>query len=133
MRIAIFGLGKMGGNMARRLRRAGIEVVGWNRTFEVARTIATEEGLIPAATPGEAVTQLPSPRVVWLMLPAGAPTEEQIHELKDLLHAGDIVIDGGNSKYRESQRRGSLLGQAGIHSSTRAPRAGCGGSRTATA
>jgi 6-phosphogluconate dehydrogenase len=115
MRIAIFGLGRMGGNMARRLCRAGIEVVGWNRTLQVARTIAAEEGLIPAATPGEAISKLPSPRVVWLMLPAGAPTEEQIRDLKGLLAADDIVIDGGNSNYRESQRRGAFLALSGIH------------------
>jgi 6-phosphogluconate dehydrogenase len=114
MRIAIFGLGRMGGNMARRLCRAGIEVVGWNRTFEVAGSIAAEEGMIAAPSVGEAVAQLPSPRVVWLMLPAGSPTEEQVRELKDLLAPGDIVIDGGNANYRDSQRRGAFLAQSGI-------------------
>jgi len=114
MRIAILGLGRMGGNMARRLCRNGIEVVGWNRTHSVAQAIAKEEGMIAAASVGEAVAQLPSPRVVWLMLPAGAPTEEQVRDLKNLLAPGDIVIDGGNANYRDSQRRGAVFAQAGI-------------------
>jgi 6-phosphogluconate dehydrogenase len=114
MRISIFGLGRMGGNMARRLCRKGIEVVGWNRTFAVAQGLAAEEGLIAAPTIGEAVAKLVSPRIVWLMLPAGTPTEEPILELNDLLTPGDIVVDGGNSNYRDSQRRAALLAPAGI-------------------
>ncbi|MFA5530286.1 MAG: decarboxylating 6-phosphogluconate dehydrogenase [Thiohalomonadaceae bacterium] len=114
MRIAMIGLGRMGGNMARRLCRKGIEVVGYNRTFEVARLIAEEEGMIAAASVAEALAQLPSPRVVWLMLPAGAATEEQLVDLRDRLAPDDVVVDGGNTNYRDSQRRGALLAAAGI-------------------
>ncbi len=114
MRIAIIGLGRMGGNMARRLCRKGVEVVGYNRTFEVARKIADEDGMIAAPSVAEALDQLPSPKVVWLMLPAGAPTEEQLLDLRQRLAPDDVVIDGGNANYRDSQRRGALLASAGI-------------------
>lgn len=114
MRIAIIGLGKMGGNMARRLCRKGIEVVGYNRTVEVARKIAEEEGMIAAASVAEALEQLPSPKVVWLMLPAGAATEEMVLDLRGRLSPDDVIVDGGNANYRDSQRRGAMLAAAGI-------------------
>ncbi len=113
MRIALIGLGKMGGNMARRLRRGGIEVVGYNRSPEIVQTLASEEGLLPAESLAHAVEQLDSPaeaaRVVWLMLPSGDPTEASLQQLIPMLSAGDLVVDGGNANYHESQRRGSLL------------------------
>lgn len=114
MRLAIMGLGRMGGNMARRLCRGGIEVVGQNRSFEVTEQIAKEEGLIPARTIADAVGQLSAPRVVWLMLPAGSVTEHALAELIDLLEPGDLVIDGGNSNYHDSQRRAHLLAEHDI-------------------
>ncbi|MDP3482578.1 MAG: decarboxylating 6-phosphogluconate dehydrogenase [Sulfuricella sp.] len=114
MRLAMVGLGKMGGNMVRRLRRGGIEVVGYARSPDVVASLAAEEGMVAASSVADAVTQLQSPRVVWLMLPSGEPTENQIRELAPLLAQGDIVIDGGNSNYKDSQRRGAWLAEQGI-------------------
>lgn len=114
MQLAMVGLGKMGGNMARRLRRGGIEVVGYDRSPDVVASLAAEEGMVAASSVADAVTKLQSPRVVWLMLPSGEPTENQIRELAPLLAKGDIVIDGGNSNYKDSQRRGAWLAERGI-------------------
>ncbi|HEY0634099.1 MAG TPA: NAD(P)-binding domain-containing protein, partial [Gammaproteobacteria bacterium] len=90
MRIAMIGLGRMGGNMTRRLRRRGIEVVGYNRSREVVEQLQREEGMIAADSVLDAVKRLAAPRVVWLMLPAGDVTEQQIDELCGLLEPGDI-------------------------------------------
>jgi len=114
MRMAMVGLGKMGGNMARRLCRGGIEVVGYNRSPEIVNALAAEEGLIPAASLTEVVQKLSTPRVVWLMLPAGDATEQAIHELLTQLAEGDVVVDGGNSNFHESERRGRLCAERGI-------------------
>lgn len=109
MKIALIGLGKMGANMARRLCRGNVEVVGFNRSREIIEQLAKEEGMIPANNLADAVKQLPSPRVVWLMLPSGAPTEDTLQELIPMLDKGDIVVEGGNSNYHDSQRRGEML------------------------
>jgi 6-phosphogluconate dehydrogenase len=108
------GLGKMGGNMVRRLRRGGIEVVGYDRSPDVVASLAMEEGMVAASSVADAVSKLQSPRVVWLMLPSGEPTENQIRELAPLLAKGDVVVDGGNSNYKDSQRRGAWLAEQGI-------------------
>ena len=108
MRMAMVGLGKMGANMARRLCRGGIEVVGYNRSPEIVQALAKEEGLIPAASLSEVVGELGSPRVVWLMLPAGETTERAIEDLVTMLSRGDVIVDGGNSNFHESERRGTL-------------------------
>ncbi len=113
MKIAMIGLGKMGGNMARRLLRGGIGVVGFDRSKEVVDSLAGE-GMIAADSVEDAVSKLDSPKVVWIMLPSGEITENQIFGLSGLLSAGDIVIDGGNSNYRESMRRGAMLAEKGI-------------------
>jgi 6-phosphogluconate dehydrogenase len=109
MRMALIGLGKMGGNMARRLCRGGVEVVGYNRSPEIVNTLVKEEGMIASTSLRDAVEKLKSPRVVWLMLPSGEPTEQALQELISILDQGDVVIDGGNSNYHDSQRRGALL------------------------
>ena len=114
MRIAMIGLGKMGANMVRRLHQGGIEVVGYNRSKEIMATLAEEVGMLKAATIAGAVKQLDAPRVVWLMLPSGKPTEKAIKELENRLSFGDIVVDGGNSNYHDSMRRGAMLAQSGI-------------------
>ena len=114
MRLAMVGLGKMGGNMTRRLRRGGVEVVGYDRTPSVVAGLATEEGVIASSSVADAVTKLQSPRVVWLMLPSGEPTELQIRALAPMLSKGDIIVDGGNSNYHDSQRRGAWLAEQGI-------------------
>jgi 6-phosphogluconate dehydrogenase len=114
MRLAIIGLGKMGANMARRLCRHKIEVVGYNRSPQITDTLAKEEGLTAASSLQDAVDKLTAPRYVWLMLPAGEPTEQTLLALRDMLDKGDVVIDGGNANYQDSMRRGELLAQAGI-------------------
>ncbi len=114
MRLAMIGLGKMGGNMARRLCHKGVEVVGYDRATDVVAKIADEVGLITAISVADAVAKLQSPRVVWVMLPSGEPTEQQIRELAPQLSQGDIIIDGGNSNYKDSQRRGAWLAEQGI-------------------
>lgn len=114
MRIALFGLGKMGANMARRLRRGGIEVVGFNRSQDIVQTLAKEEGLIPATSPAEAIAQLAGTRVIWLMLPSGKPTEDMIEQIIPMLARGDIIVDGGNSNYHDTQRRAQLVAEHGI-------------------
>ena len=114
MRMAMIGLGKMGGNMVRRLRRGNIEVVGFDRSNEVVTQLTKEAGMLAASSVEDAVSKLSSPRIVWLMLPSGEPTEQQIHALIPLLEKGDIIVDGGNSNYHDSQRRGALLAAQGI-------------------
>ncbi|MFZ5621724.1 MAG: phosphogluconate dehydrogenase (NAD(+)-dependent, decarboxylating) [Pseudomonadota bacterium] len=114
MRMAMIGLGRMGANMARRLCRGGIEVVGYNRSPEVVDELARTEGLIPALSLADAVARLNAPRVVWVMLPAGTVTETHLGELRDLLAPGDVVVDGGNANYHDSQRRGAWLAEKDI-------------------
>ena len=113
MRIAMVGLGKMGLNMTRRLLRGGHEVVAADRSPD-AVSQAGREGAFPAASVSDAVAKLAPPKVVWLMVPAGPPVDENIEILAGELAAGDIVIDGGNSLYREAPRRASLLAERGI-------------------
>jgi len=107
--IGMVGLGRMGGNMARRLARSGVDVVAWDRAAGARAGIATEERVQVAGTLAGLVAALAAPRVVWLMLPAGAPTEDTLTELRGLLAAGDVVVDGANAWYRDSQRRAQEL------------------------
>lgn len=114
MKIGIIGLGRMGGNMARRLRRGNIEVVGHNRDFSVAQGLAEECGLLAADSVEQLVENLETPRLVWLMLPAGDVTESSIERLSALLAPGDTLIDGGNAYYKDSMRRAQSLERRGI-------------------
>jgi 6-phosphogluconate dehydrogenase len=114
MRMAMIGLGKMGGNMVRRLRKGNIEVVGFDRSGEIVAQLSRECGMLAAGSVEDAVAKLSSPRIVWLMLPSGAPTEQQIKTLAAQLDKGDIIVDGGNSYYHDSQRRGAWLADQGI-------------------
>jgi 6-phosphogluconate dehydrogenase len=114
MKLGLLGLGRMGGNMARRLRRGGIEVVAWNRNFDVTRGLATETGLTAVASLPELAAALPAPRVLWLMLPAGAVTDQHLESLAPLLARGDLIVDGANSWYKDSMRRAARLADAGI-------------------
>jgi len=115
MQVGIIGLGKMGGNMARRLRRAEIEVIGFNRDTSATEALAADCGLLPAESAEALVAKLTAPRLVWLMLPAGEITESYVEEMRGLLQPGDILIDGANSYYKDSMRRGESLAEAGIH------------------
>ena len=117
MKLAMIGLGKMGGNMTTRLLRAGIQVVGFDRSNDVVNQLAEKEGMIAATSVPDAVSKLgdgKEPKIVWLMLPSGSPTEIQIQDLAPMLSKGDIIVDGGNSNYKDSQRRGAWLAERGI-------------------
>ncbi|MET4098742.1 6-phosphogluconate dehydrogenase [Agrococcus sp. UYP10] len=102
--IGLIGLGKMGGNMRTRLRAAGIEVTGFDRNPEVT-DVESVDALIAA---------LPTPRVVWVMVPAGEITDAVVTELGEKLEAGDLVIDGGNSRFTEDERHAAQLAERGI-------------------
>ncbi|MGB5719476.1 MAG: NAD(P)-binding domain-containing protein, partial [Woeseiaceae bacterium] len=115
MQLGIIGLGKMGANMARRLRRAEIDVVGFNRDNSTTEKLAKESGLLAAESIEAMLDALETPRVVWLMLPAGEVTESHIESLRKQLQPGDILVDGANSWYKDSMRRGELLAQSAIH------------------
>ena len=114
MELAMIGLGKMGGNMARRLLGGGHRVVGLNRSPDITRQLAQEAGLTPAYTTSELVKLLSAPRVVWVMVPAGGPTDDVISELSTLLSPGDVIIDGGNTFYKDDIRRAGSLEPKGI-------------------
>jgi 6-phosphogluconate dehydrogenase len=115
MDIAIVGLGRMGGNIARRLQKGGHRVVVFNRSPEVTRKLAAETGVVPAFSMAEVVSALPAPRAVWVMITAGAPTDKIIDELAGLLTPGDTIIDGGNTFYKDDIRRAETLEPKGIH------------------
>jgi len=104
MQIGMIGLGRMGGNMAERLRRAGHEVVGYDR----------DPGLSDVTSLDELVARLSPPRAVWVMVPAGEPTRQTVTDLGNLLAEGDLVIDGGNSHYIDDQANAARLGERQI-------------------
>ena len=113
MELAMIGLGKMGLNMATRLVRGGHRVIGFARTPATVQT-AIDNGAEGAHSLEEAVSKLKAPRVVWTMVPAGQTTDDTIQQLSNLLSKGDIVIDGGNSNYKDSIRHAALLESKGI-------------------
>ncbi len=116
MQIGFLGLGKMGANMARRLARGGAEVLVWNRSSNVATELAQQEtGIRAYADTAELVAQLKAPRIVWLMLPAGEASEVALEQLTGLLSPGDIVVDGANAYYKDSQRHARELSVCGLH------------------
>ncbi|MGB3442874.1 MAG: decarboxylating 6-phosphogluconate dehydrogenase [Actinophytocola sp.] len=104
MQLGLVGLGRMGFNMRERLRAAGHEVVGFDRNADVS----------DSSSLAEMVSKLSEPRAVWVMVPAGEPTRQTIAELGDLLAEGDIVIDGGNSRFSDDTRNSALLAEKGI-------------------
>ena len=109
----MIGLGRMGGNMAQRLLLAGHRVVAYDRSAEAVQSSASQ-GAATAGSPEDLVSQLSAPRAVWLMLPAGGPTEETIDELVRLLSPGDVILDGGNAHYKDTLRRGEKLAGYGL-------------------
>jgi 6-phosphogluconate dehydrogenase len=113
MRVAMIGLGKMGGNMTARLLAHGHEVVAFDRSPE-AVSRATSLGAKGAADLASVVSQLTAPRVVWIMVPAGAPVDETIDALVPRLASGDVIIDGGNSRFHDTLRRARALSAKGI-------------------
>jgi 6-phosphogluconate dehydrogenase len=105
VQIGLIGLGKMGGNMAERLRRAGHEVVGYDRSDQAPRDVDSLEAM---------VGRLQAPRAVWVMVPAGEPTRQTVEALGQLLDEGDVVIDGGNSKYTDDPVHAAALAEHGV-------------------
>jgi len=104
MQIGMMGLGRMGGNMAERLRRGGHDVIGYDN----------DPAKSQAASLADLVTKLQAPRAVWLMVPAGEVTEKSVVELAGVLQPGDLVVDGGNSYFRDSIRHGGELAERGL-------------------
>ncbi|WP_326608345.1 decarboxylating 6-phosphogluconate dehydrogenase [Streptomyces sp. NBC_01799] len=104
MQLGLVGLGKMGGNMRERIRRAGHTVIGYDRNPDLA----------DVSSLAELVERVEAPRVVWVMVPAGGPTQHVIDELGDLLEAGDTVVDGGNSRWTDDEKHAEELAAKGI-------------------
>jgi 6-phosphogluconate dehydrogenase len=113
MDVAMVGLGRMGGNMARRLVRGGHRVVVWNRTYAKAEALGAE-GAEPVRELVDVVKALQPPRAIWIMLPYGDATQAAVDELTPLLDEGDILVDGGNSPFQHDIRRGAELVEHGI-------------------
>ncbi|BCL76998.1 6-phosphogluconate dehydrogenase [Jeongeupia sp. HS-3] len=115
MNIALIGLGKMGGNMARRLARSGATVYGFDVSADTRAQLSAENSNILGFESVEAlIAELPAPRVVWLMLPSGEISESMFDKLKGLLAPGDLVVDGANAMYKDSQRHAAELNAIGI-------------------
>jgi 6-phosphogluconate dehydrogenase len=112
--IAIIGLGRMGGNMVQRLLNGGHRVVAHNRSHGPIDE-AVEAGAVGAYSLEEIVQQLPSPRVIWMMVPAGPPVDQHIEALLPLMSEGDVLIDGGNSRYTDTVQRAERVSSKGIH------------------
>lgn len=114
MELAIMGLGRMGANMVRRLLRDGHRVVAYNRSPDPVKE-AEQEGAVGAYSIEEAVHELSAPRVIWMMIPAGDPVDTMIDSLLPLLSPGDVLIDGGNSNWKDSVRRAEKVKAHDIH------------------
>jgi 6-phosphogluconate dehydrogenase len=113
MQIALIGLGKMGGNMVQRLLNGGHEVVAYDRDANAIAAVVSK-GAVGASSLDDVVAKLKSPRAVWVMVPAGGPTEATVKDLAAKMSKGDVIIDGGNSNFRDSQRPAKEVGEKGI-------------------
>jgi len=114
MQLGLVGLGRMGGNMARRLVAGGHEVVAWDRNADAVQALA-RDGASGAASPADLVSRLTPPRAVWIMVPAGDATEQTVTTLAEHLQQDDTIIDGGNSYFKDDVRRAATLATRGIH------------------
>ena len=114
MELGMIGLGRMGANMAERLVRGGHRAVGFDPGTE-ARTLAASKGIEPVTSLEALVAVLPTPRCLWIMVPAGQPVDDTLDHLLPLLAPGDTVVEGGNSFYKDTMRRGQMLAGHGIH------------------
>jgi len=113
MQLGIIGLGRMGGNMARRLMGDGHTIVAWDRSADAVQSLATA-GATGATSLDDLVARLAAPRAVWIMVPAGQPTEDTVAALAARLQAGDVIVDGGNSHYKDDVRRARDVAARGI-------------------
>jgi len=114
MQLGMVGLGRMGGNMTRRLMRVGHNMVVWNQTPDKVQQLAGE-GATASSSLEDLVGKLRAPRAVWVMVPAGEPTESTVKALLQLLKAGDTIIDGGNSYFKDDVRRSKICAEKNIH------------------
>lgn len=114
MQIAMVGLGKMGANMVKRLLRGGHEVIAFDLNEDAVRN-AEGDGAIGARTLDEVAQKLTTPRTIWVMVPSGDPTEQTVMALAGKLSADDVIIDGGNSNYKETMRRSEVVKAKGLH------------------
>lgn len=114
MQIGMVGLGRMGGNMVRRLMRGGHECLVFDLNAENVAQIAAE-GAIATGSMAEMVERLAAPRAIWIMVPAGEATQQTVETLGGMLSPGDIIIDGGNSNFKDDVRRAAMLSERGIH------------------
>src|SRR3954470_6097342 len=114
MQIGLVGLGRMGGNMTRRLVAGGHEVVVWDRSTDAVQSPA-RAGAMAASSLADLASRLMPPRAVWLMVPAGDPTEQTVTALGEVLQQGDTIVDGGNSHFKDDVRRAATLATRGIH------------------
>jgi len=114
MKLGFIGLGRMGGNMVERLMKDGHEVVVYNKTQPEIEMLV-KKGAIAASSPEDMVSKLPDRKVVWLMVPSGVPVDENISALAAGMNKNDIIIDGGNSFYKDSQSRANKMAEKGIH------------------
>jgi 6-phosphogluconate dehydrogenase len=113
MQLGFVGLGKMGANMVKRLVRGGHQVVAFNRSPGPVQEVA-KEGAIPSVSLEDLVSKLQKPSVVWVMLPAGDVTEDHLHQLMELLQPGSVIVDGGNSNFKDTVRRAEMLKAKGF-------------------
>ncbi|HEX7951808.1 MAG TPA: decarboxylating 6-phosphogluconate dehydrogenase [Burkholderiales bacterium] len=111
MQIGMVGLGRMGANMARRMARNGAQVAAFDVNPAARAAVAREDGIAVHPQLADLVAALPAPRVLWVMLPSGEITEQTLQTLASLLGKGDVLVDGGNANYKDSQRRAAWLGQ----------------------
>jgi len=115
MQIGFIGLGKMGGNMVHRIKRdSDIDVVAFDFDEKTVKG-AEEFGAVGASSVEELIEKLDAPRVVWIMVPAGQPTQDTVDKLQALMEPGDVIIDGGNSKWTDDKLRAEHIGQQGMH------------------
>lgn len=114
MQLGMIGLGRMGSNMVRRLLKAKIDCVAYDQNPAPGQSLA-KEGAVAVTSIDELVAKLAKPRAIWIMVPAGGPTEACIETLKDKLDDGDMIIDGGNSYFKDDVRRAKMLSEKGIH------------------
>jgi len=114
MLLGIIGLGKMGANMARRLLRHDIQIIGYNRSTESLDELSENKSFTSTTNIDDLISKLDTPKIVWVMLPSGQTTEDMLLELSNKLNKGDLIIDGGNSNYNDSIRRGEMLSKKNI-------------------
>jgi len=114
MQLGIIGLGKMGANMARRLLRHDVQIIGYNRSSEILDGLSDDKSFTSSNNINDLISKLDSPKIVWVMLPSGETTENMLLDLSEKLNEGDLIIDGGNSNYNDSIRRGQFLSRKNI-------------------